>query len=577
MDSFTLIWFKHCIAIFFLTFIHEDAAILAAAFSRVEHQLPLLMAYLSVYLGIVAGDLLIYGLGHIAQRNAWLKSKIIGPKIEKLREWLESNMVHVLVICRITPGLLFPTFVACGWFKLSFRRFAVVSILSGAIYSSIVLTVVIFFGQLVLEHLGIWSWAIVLAVVVTLAMRNTFKAKWSKTPKQVLGDVPPSLLGALSRGKYIPMLISRHMGMPSLEGIKKLVSFAEQLPNGLFYIPIGFRWMLLAIRYRSLTLPTISNPMIETGGYWGESKSDTMQQVGEEQQPWLAKFVTIKRTCAPPKSDVDAVLRLMEANDINFPVVVKPDVGWQGYGVRLVADVDHLVNYVSAYPVGEKMLVQRLVVFDGEAGVFYVREPGTAKGRITAIALRYFPYVVGDGKSTIRDLINSNPRSKLRSQYYTGQRSEHLGFDDRYLNQIPTEGELVRLSFIGSIRVGGLYRDASHLITEELTARFDEIARSMPEFYFGRFDIRFESTDLLKTGSGFSVIEINGAGAEAIHAWDPEVPLINLYRELFRTQSMLFKVGALNRSRGYKPIGVKRFLKAAIRQNKLIKSYPAAC
>ena len=577
MDTFTLIWFKHCIAIFFLTFIHEDAAILAAAFSRVEHQLPLPMAYLSVYLGIVVGDLLIYGLGHMAQRNAWLKSKIIGPRVEKLRQWLESNMVHVLVICRITPGLLFPTFVACGWFKLSFKRFAVVSILSGAIYSSIVLTIVIFFGKLVLEHLGVWSWGVVLAVVVLLALRNTLKPKWSKTSKQVLGDVPPSLLAALSRGKFIPMLISKHMGMPSLEGIKRVVSFAEQLPNGLFYIPIGFRWILLSIRYRSLTLPTISNPMIETGGYWGESKSDTMQQVGAELQPWLAEFVTIERSSESPENDVKKVLLLMEENSINFPVVVKPDVGWQGYGVRLVADRDHLFDYISAYPVGEKMLIQRLVTFDGEAGVFYIRKPGTDKGRITAIALRYFPYVVGDGKSSIRELIKSNPRSKLRSQYYMGQRSEHLGFDDRYLNQVPAEGELIRLSFIGSIRVGGLYRDASHLITEELIARFDEIACSMPEFYFGRFDIRFESTELLKTGNGFSIIEINGAGAEAIHAWDPEIPLLDLYRELFRTQSLLFKVGALNRSRGYRPIGVKRFIKAVVRQNKLIKSYPAAC
>ena len=64
--------------------------------------------------------------------------------------------------------------------------------------------------------------------------------------------------------------------------------------------------------------------------------------------------------------------------------------------------------------------------------------------------------------------------------------------------------ELIRLTFIGSLRVGGLYRDAGHLITPELTQRFDEIARSMPEFYYGRFDIRFESTDLLKEGKGFS-------------------------------------------------------------------------
>ncbi len=138
-----------------MTFIHEDAAILAAAFSTVEHQLPSRMAYISVYLGIVAGDLLIYGLGHFAQKNRWLRSKIIGPKVERVRLWLENHLVRVLILCRVTPGLLFPTFVACGWFRIPFVRFATVSILAGAVYSSVVLTIVILFGGSRIESSGL--------------------------------------------------------------------------------------------------------------------------------------------------------------------------------------------------------------------------------------------------------------------------------------------------------------------------------------------------------------------------------------------------------------------------------------
>ena len=98
----------------------------------------------------------------------------------------------------------------------------------------------------------------------------------------------------------------------------------------------------------------------------------------------------------------------------------------------------------------------------------------------------------------------------------------------------------------------------------------------MPEFYYGRFDIRFESTDLLKEGKGFSIIEINGAGAEAIQAWDPNVPLIKLYREFFKAQSLLFKVADLNRKRGYQPISLGEFASAIRKQNRLIDKYPAA-
>lgn len=171
-DPGILSWLKETIAIFFLTFIHEDAAIVAAGFAKVERGLPLIYAYLPVYTGIVAGDILIYGLGRLARENRWLRSKIIGPKVEKVKTWLEMNLVKVLIICRLTPGLLFPTFVACGWFRIPFWRFAIVSITAGALYSSLVLTIVILFGDLVLFKLGYWSWAVLAAVVIIFAVRN---------------------------------------------------------------------------------------------------------------------------------------------------------------------------------------------------------------------------------------------------------------------------------------------------------------------------------------------------------------------------------------------------------------------
>ena len=132
------------------------------------------------------------------------------------------------------------------------------------------------------------------------------------------------------------------------------------------------------------------------------------------------------------------------------------------------------------------------------------------------------------------------------------------------------------MAFIGSLRVGGLYIDASHLITPELNLRFDSIAKSMPEFYFGRFDIRFESIDLLAKGEGFSIIEINGSGAEAIQAWDPNVTVFKLYHEFFKSYRLLFKIGALNRARGFKPMTFRDFIRAVKHQNRLIAQYPPA-
>jgi len=343
----TIIWFKESIVIFFLTFLHEDAAILAAGFAKVENGLPLLFAYVPVYLGIVVGDVLIYGLGRLAQSNKWLRSKIIGPKVERIKLWLNNHLVRVLVVCRLTPGLLFPTFVACGWFKVPFWRFTTVSIIAGAVYSSIVLTIVILFGHLVLFHLGYWAWGLVAIIVIGLTIRNFFKSRLSKTAENVMGDIPPSFLDVIR--KYIPSLKYKFSGMPSLEGLKRVVSSAERIPNSILYIPVGLRWFFLAVRYRSLTLPTVSNPMIETGGFMGESKSSVMEMVGDEQKEWVSEFVTLLRTGEDAQNDLNKAVSLMEEKGLGFPIVAKPDIGWNGYGVRLVEDSIDLHKYIASF------------------------------------------------------------------------------------------------------------------------------------------------------------------------------------------------------------------------------------
>ena len=247
-------WVEHWIVLFFMTFLHEDAAILAAAFLRVEEGMPVGLAYSSIISGVIAGDFIIYGLGHFAQKNAWLRSKIIGPKVERIRLWLENNLVKGLLLCRITPGLLFPTFVACGWFKIPFKRFALITITSGVLYASAVLTLIIVFGDLVLVHLDYWAWIVLSIVVIAFASRSLLKSGFSKAKERVLNEEGPSFFKVLKN--YKPGRKNRHIGMPSLDGIKRLVSVAERLPNGLFYLPVGLRWLLLV---GSLSQPDLAN------------------------------------------------------------------------------------------------------------------------------------------------------------------------------------------------------------------------------------------------------------------------------------------------------------------------------
>ncbi len=548
-------WLPHCVFLFILTFVYEDAAIVAAAFAKVDSGLPMGLAFMSVYTGVIASDLSIYGLGRAARKNAWLQARIVGPAVDRTGNWLNLHLFRLIFLARITPGLLFPSFAACGWFRLPFRRFALISLASATVYTPFAMALATFLGESLFRHLGRWAWG--LAVLFLLA--GTIRSRWH---------------GSLHFGSRQAIRAEnpgRHRGMPSLDRLSRLIARAERIPASLFYIPAALHWLWLALRYRSLTLPTVANPAIETGGFWGESKSACMDQIKGSQRLWLAEYVSFVRGMG---EDISLAIELMAGKELSFPVVAKPDIGWQGYGVRLLEDREALRCYLAGFPVGERLILQRAVLDDGEAGVFYARMPGEEHGSVFSLTFRYFPFVVGDGRSTLRQLVLGDPRAGWKARYHLGLRPEHEGLDSGELERVPGKNELVRLAFIGSIRVGGLYRDMRHLVTPELARRFDAIAKSMQDFYFGRFDIRFESLEKLRAGEGFSIIEINGAGAEAIHVWDPEIALGAVYRELFSSQDMMFEIAAKNRARGFKPMGFFSFLAKGLHQHRLLKRYP---
>ena len=87
--------------------------------------------------------------------------------------------------------------------------------------------------------------------------------------------------------------------------------------------------------------------------------------------------------------------------------------------------------------------------------------------------------------------------------------------------------------------MGERYRDMSLAITPVLDARLDAIARGMPEFHIARFHIRFTTLHALGEGD-FKIIEINGAGSEAINFFDRDLPFFTPYRGFLAKSDIVF-------------------------------------
>jgi len=208
-----------------------------------------------------------------------------------------------------------------------------------------------------------------------------------------------------------------------------------------------------------------------------------------------------------------------------------------------------------------------LVDFEGEAGVFYVRQPDEEKGRIISLTLKYFPYVMGDGKSTLKELIENDRRAGILSHIYL-PRHEH-----RWDLVLP-EGQSFRIAFTGSHSRGTIFKDGARHINDRMCALFDEITKEIPEFYFGRIDVRFKSMEDLETGQNLRILEINGATGEVTHVWDSNNTLWKAYKDLAHQYKLLYQIGAKNRKRGFKPDSLWSLLKEYAAYKKLSKIYP---
>lgn len=343
----------------------------------------------------------------------------------------------------------------------------------------------------------------------------------------------------------------------------RILSPFEFWPGWLFYFPVVAQWILLGLRHGDFSLPAAANPRIPVGGLCGESKTDIFDLAGPEARRWIAPWTSFV-TGGDDRAAAEAA-RL--AARLRYPLVVKPDIGCNGTGVRLAQDAAALARALPDYPSGVRLVLQELVPWEGEAGIFYMRRPGEARGRVTSLTLKCAPTVTGDGASTLRALILADRRAG---------RVPHLYFPrlEGRLDTVPAKGERVRLVFSGNHCKGSVFLDGRAEITPALVERIDAFARDIADFHFGRIDLRYASLAELRRGEGFRVIEVNGVGSEATHIWDPDCTLREAYAAQFFHYRAAFEIGREMKARGVRTPGKWEMLRLWRLQKRLLRSYP---
>jgi membrane protein DedA with SNARE-associated domain len=511
------------IAIVGATFVSEDLTTVSVGLGIRDGLLPPVPALIACALGILIGDVGLWSIGRVAGRRVltWrAMQRLPLESVRALAAWADRHPAAAMLWSRCLPGTRVPLYVAAGiWGERPWRTLAWMGV-AVTLWTPLLLLATFAFGAAIIAPLHGWfgsSWgarAIAGAgMLVVLRVAATFADADSRRRVAVR-------FARLRRWEFWPAWVVN--------------------------APVVVWIAILAIRHRSLTVFTAANPGIADGGFVGESKSAILASLPSE---WVMPWAAIER------GDGDIEIRLaqlrstMAARGWRFPLVLKPDRGERGVGVRWIADERAARRYLAAEP--RTVIVQ--VPHDGpfEAGLFYIRHPNDARGRLFSVTDKRFPIVTGDGRATLAELVHRHPRYRLQAFVFLARHADRL-------DRIPAMGESVRLANAGNHAQGTEFLDGAHLITPALEMRIDDIAQRIDGFYFGRFDVRYHDRQAFMEGRDLAIIELNGVSSEATHIYDPSRSLVAAWATLMTQWSLAFAIGAANRARRHQPTSLRR-------------------
>ena len=507
------------------TFISEDLTCIAAGLMVAQGRLAFIPAAAACYVGIVFGDMLLFwagrALGRPAMRRAPFKWWVSDEAIAESSQWLQRRGGIVVLLSRFLPGARLPTNLAAGVLRTHALRFFGYFALAGMVWTPPFVWLSARVGDRLLPQLSNFRNGILVALVTLTALM------W------------------LVRHLLLPLLTWR--GRRRLAGRWGRLRKWEFWPWWAIYPPVVVHILWLGLRHRSPTLFTAVNPAMPGGGIVGESKSDILDSLGAA--PELPRWKRL--SSGDLESRAAEVRAFLAHHSLALPIVLKPDAGERGAGVAIVHEDEDIETFLLSTP--SPALVQEYAP-GLEFGVFYVRGPEDSQGRIISINRKEMPAVVGDGTSTLEQLILNDPRAVRIQDIYL---RENEGSEQR----IPEAGKSVRLTEVGAHSRGTIFLDANEHATPELTQALDTVYAHASGIDFGRFDLRVPSIEALRSGTDFKILELNGVTSEAAHMYDPKYRLRDAQRILKDQWSQAFEVGAQRRRAGQQPIGIWGLLK----------------
>ena len=271
-----------------------------------------------------------------------------------------------------------------------------------------------------------------------------------------------------------------------------------------FYWQSMYHYLYNGARFRSMTFFSACNPAIVLGGMLYDRKTDIYDLLPEHIVP--ATTIITSRVTAQT---------FIEQKNLQFPLIVKPNVGLKGFKVFKINDVNALNIFFEENDVDEReWLLQEYIDYNKEFSVLFYRYPQEQTFGVSSFIEKSYPYVVGDGEKTLKTLIDQyNNPFLLKNDVYKKFSSE--------LETVPKHGTEIILDFIGNYSRGAKFHSKMEFVSDEMTSMLDNLFQKANGLNFFRIDLKSNSVKEFLKGE-FKVLEINGMKSEPLHIYDAD-------------------------------------------------------
>lgn len=502
--------------LFWFVFASEDLSCISGGIFAAAGLIPLHLAILGCFLGIFVSDLLLYWLGRILGKGVFklgfVQRASEGGAFQRMKRGFESNVFKVVVMTRFVPGSRVIAYITAGVLKVKAPRFTASLAIAALLWTPILVALAYVFGRPLIAWWEQSGWVVLPLVLVGL----------------VLVYVGISLLTESFT----------YRGRRRLRGRWLRLTRWEYWPAWTIYFPVLIYGCFLALKYRSVMLWAACNPgMKPLSGLALESKSEILSALKMETgavADWCAISVT------STEERMAQLNQFRVEHELNWPIVLKPDIGQRGEGVAIIHNEEAAKAYLADN--SELVIAQRFIPGD-EFGVFYYRQPGDSKGRIFSITEKVLPSICGDGVRSVERLILDDERAVAQAKHYLKVNADRL-------EEVIPKGECIQLVELGTHCRGAIFLDGNRYTSDALAAALDEVVSTYEGFFFGRFDVRLPSGDSLREGHDFKVLELNGVSSESTDIYDPKNSIVAGWKKLCRQWHLAFMIGAANRDAG---------------------------